>query len=158
MKKTILIPLMLTLIASVLAFAQKPYITENFDINGVKLGSIVTDDILLSKFGTPNRVEVDEATKIVYNCYGDTAIGVYGGKVYDIMVLDSRFPVLTCIIAGGIRVGDNAEEVKTKIRQNAVGDIIETDKGFMVGSYDVHISFDVSLRNITAITYYIEGL
>ena len=154
MKRSILISLLLMLIASISTFAQKPYIVENFDINGVKLGSMVSDAILLSKFGTPSRVKTEDDTNITYNYYGKTSIGIYDGKVYDILVRDSKFPVLTDIIEGGIRVGDNAAKVKAKIRQIATGEIIETDKGFLAGTNDVHVRFDVSSRKITAIIYY----
>lgn len=41
MKKTIFITVVLALMVSVSAFAQKPDVTENFDINGIKMRSVV---------------------------------------------------------------------------------------------------------------------
>ena len=89
--------------------------------------------------------------------YGENELCVINNELTSIIVYDNLFPVLTSIIEGGVRVGDNAEEVKAKIRQKTTGDIIETDKGFMVGTYDVHVSFDVSLRKITSISYHLES-
>lgn len=156
MKKTILITLLITLIASFSSFAQKPCITEIFDINGLTIGSTITDSIIKSKLGSPSRIDDDGHGETFYY-YGETVLCILYGILSSIIVYDSQFPVLTSIIDGGIRVGDNAEEVKAKILQKTTGDIIETDKGFMVGTYDVHVSFDVSLRKITSISYHLES-
>lgn len=156
MKRSILITLLLMLIASFSSFAQKACITEIFDINGLKIGSAVTDSIIKSKLGAPSRIDNEGRGEIFYY-YGETELCIMYGILSSIIVFDNQFPVLTSIIEGGVRVGDNAEEVKAKIRQKTTGDIIETDKGFMVGTYDVHVSFDVSLRKITSISYHLES-
>ena len=156
MKRSILITLLLMLIASFSSFAQKAHITNNFDINGVKIGSMVTCSTIKSKFGEPTRIE-EVGPGFMFFYYGENELCVINNELTSIIVYDNQFPVLTSIIEGGVRVGDNAEEVKAKIRQKTTGDIIETDKGFMVGTYDVHVSFDVSLRKITSISYHLES-
>lgn len=128
MKKTIFITLALALMASASTFAQKPDVTENFDINGIKMGEFVNDSIIRSKLGTPTQKEIVDG--MTGYCYGETfiGIGIDDSKVYVIFVRDSRFPVMTDIFDGGIRVGDNASEVKAKIREKTRNEIHENDK------------------------------
>lgn len=153
MKKTITIVLLLMVFVSVTSFAQKPYIADDFDINGVKLGSMVTDSNLESKLGAPSRVEIGSIPGYLVYYYGESSIGVENGEVIAISVRDSKFPVMTYIFEGGIRVGDNAEEVKAKILQNTRSIITETSRGFKAGNYDDNVHFRVSNGEITEISY-----
>ncbi|MBR0297627.1 MAG: hypothetical protein IJR01_01475 [Bacteroidales bacterium] len=153
MKRSILITLLLMLIALISTFAQKPCITEIFDINGLKIGSAVTDSIIKSKLGAPSRVEIGSIPGYLVYYYGESSIGVENGEVIAISVRDSKFPVMTFIFEGGIRVGDNAEEVKAKILQNTRSIITETSRGFKAGNYDDNVHFRVSNGEITEISY-----
>ncbi len=67
MKSTIFTTLVLTLMVSVSAFAQKPDVTENFDINGIKIESVVNDSIIRSKLGVPTNIEDLLSGEIIYS-------------------------------------------------------------------------------------------
>ena len=156
MKKTIYISLLLALIVSVSAHAQKPDVTENFDINGIIVGSEVNDRILSSKLGSPTSVEVVGPGFIIYN-YGQSGICVINNDLMSVSVADREFPVMTTIFDEGIKVGDNASKVKAKIQEKTRNEIHETDKGFIVGNYDYHVSFGVSNGKITLISFDLES-
>ena len=91
MKKTKFITMVLaSLVLSVSAFAQKPDIRESFEVNGIKMGDVVNDSIIRSKLGSPTREGIID--------------GMFGYWFGDTFV-------------GGIRVGDDANKVKAKIRE-----------------------------------------
>ena len=148
---------MLALITSASAFAQKPDVTENFDINGIMLGSDVNESMLSSKFGTPTSIEVVGPGFISYN-YGESGICVINGSMVSVLICNRELPVMTDIFDGGIRVGDNASEVKAKIREKTRNEIHENDKGFIVGSHDYHIDFGVANGKITLISFGTESI
>ena len=158
MKKTIFTTIVLALITSASAFAQKPDVTENFDINGIKIESVVNDTIIKSKLGTPTREGFLDGMMGYWFEKTFIGIGIDDGKVYEIFVRDSKFPVMTDIFEGGIRVGDNASEVKAKIREKTRNEIHENDKGFIVGSHDYHIDFGVANGKITLISFGTESI
>ena len=158
MNRSILISLLLMLIASISTFAQKPYITENFDINGIKIGSKVTPEILKRKLGEPTSERETVIPGLIAYCYGASCIGVYNGEVYEVTLRDNNLSVLTGLFEGGIRVGDNAEEVKAKILKQTKSIITETSMGFKAGNFDDKVNFRVSGGIITEIDYCCESI
>lgn len=156
MKKTIFTTIVLTLMVSVSAFAQKPDVTENFDINGIKIGSVVSASVIRDKIGAPTHI--DNSHGEVYYYYGESELCAQPDILVSAIVYNRDLPVMTYIFDGGIRVGDNASEVKAKIRQKTRNEIHETDKGFIAGSYDYHVSFGVSNGKITSISFHLESI
>ena len=156
LKPRIFLALVLTLMSSISAHAQKPDIRESFEVNGIKMGDVVNGSIIRSKLGSPTREGIIDGMFGYW--FGDTFVGIGIGdnKVYSIAVRDSRFPVMTNTFEGGIRVGDDANKVKSKIRQETRNEIREFDGGFLAGDYEFHICFDVSNGVITSISQYFE--
>lgn len=156
LKPRIFLALVLTLMSSISAHAQKPDIRESFEVNGIKMGDVVNDSIIRSKLGRPTREGIIDGMYGYW--FGDTFVGIGIGdnKVYSIAVRDSRFPVMTNTFEGGIRVGDDANKVKSKIRQETRNEIREFDGGFLAGDYEFHICFDVSNGVIISISQYFE--
>ena len=55
--------------AALSAYAGKPYATDRFDVNGIEIGAMVSDSLLVDKLGRP--IEVEDSGGFVSYSYGD---------------------------------------------------------------------------------------
>lgn len=79
------------------------------DVNGVCVGTILTRDQVVAKFGEPTRyVEQDSGDNGVnrYYYYGNSYIHTKAHVFDEFGISDAAFAVCTLQIAGGLKVGD----------------------------------------------------
>ena len=109
--RQILLSIFVLLASTVFAYAQKPY-DGCADVKGISRETKCDYAKFVSVFGVPDyyrKVGVpedgDEMSEVYY--FGETYfVFQNNGELRQFFIRDSRFPVLTNYIKGGIRVGD----------------------------------------------------
>lgn len=134
------------------ARGQKPYATENFDINGLTIGSVIDNSTLRDVLGEPDSID-ETFSNEVFLYYGETELCLISGVLVSIISRDGAFPLMTSTIEGGIKVGDDVNATINKILRYTASRIIESSTGFIVGSWEDRINFDVKNGKITSISY-----
>ena len=88
--------------------------------------------------------------------YGDSGLLFINDVLYSAIIKNNLIAVLSEIIPGGIRVGDNADETKNKLSHYTDDTIVDVGNGFRVGGNDDWILFDTKKGVITEIFYCLE--
>lgn len=92
-------------------------ITYSGDLDGIAIGELVSQELIIQKFGKPDSVFVDETPGyeaiLYYYVDGDqTSILEFSKslRLYDYRIRSPKFRMFTDTIDGGIRVGDCVEK------------------------------------------------
>lgn len=131
---------------------------ESFDVDGLKLGETATQSEVIKRFGKPAKIfRQKNLTYYYYDGkakYADaTSLSFNNDILYYAIITISRIPVLTSIIPGGIRVGDDTEIAKQRILQYTNDNIKVSSDGFCVGGNDDWIQFITQKGKISEIHY-----
>lgn len=81
----------------------------NRDVNGIEVGTILTKDILIAKFGDPTRyIEQDSGDNGINKWYyfGDNYFHVKDDVFDEFSIVDSSFVAFTNHVKGGLKIGD----------------------------------------------------
>ena len=156
-------PIILTILAiflclfpffSLSAQSIKQSATTSFDAGGIKIGEKATQNTIVNLFGKPTRIDVCNNETCYY--YGDSGLLFINDELYSAIIKNNQIAVLSEIIPGGIRVGDNADETKNKLSHYTDDTIVDVGNGFRVGGNDDWVLFDTKKGVITEIFYCLE--
>ena len=101
--------LMISLFSTTLSAQQVDLRIYDRDVNGVRVGTILTRDRVVAEFGEPTRyVEQDSGDNGVnrYYYYGESYMHTKDHIFDEFAVSDTAFSAFTLQIEGGLKVGD----------------------------------------------------
>ena len=125
------------------------------EFGGIKMGSSPSHSQLVSCLGKPTRVETEVNVKTYW--FGVNEICTVDSTVTFVSLKDGSVAVLSSLIPGGVRVGDDAAIVKEKLLRYTAGEIRQTATGFAAGVGDDLVNFDTGPSGtITGISYGLE--